>query len=78
MKRNTRFKPGVSGNEATKWLPGQSGNPAKRRTQFEEAFTEALITHGSPEEAAILLWRAARAAVRAPHPVLAHDPRGNT
>ncbi len=62
-KRDTRFKPGISGNEVAKWKPGQSGNPAgksKRRTQFEEAFTEALITEGSPEEAARLLWEAAR------------------
>src|ERR1700719_4554296 len=41
----------------------QSGNPAgksKRRAQFEETFNEALITEGSPEEAAKLLWEAAR------------------
>jgi len=64
MKRNTRFKPGVSGNETAKWKPGQSGNPAgksKWRVQFEEAFNEALITQGGPEEAAELLWKAARA-----------------
>jgi hypothetical protein len=30
------------------------------RRQFEEAFTDALITLGSPEEAAQLLWEAAR------------------
>ena len=62
-KRNTRFQPGVSGNESGKWKPGQSGNPAgksKRRTQFEELFNEALITEGSPEEAAKLLWESAR------------------
>ena len=53
--RNTRFKTGISGNESTKWKPGQSGNPAgksKHRAQFEEAFNEALITEGGPEEAA--------------------------
>jgi len=64
QKRNTRFKPGVSGNETAKWKPGQSGNPAgksKRRAEFEESFNQALITQGSPEEAAQLLWRAARA-----------------
>jgi hypothetical protein len=58
-----RFKPGVSGNETAKWKSGQSGNPAgksKRRAQFEETFNEALITEGSPEEAASLLWQAAR------------------
>jgi hypothetical protein len=62
--RNTKFKPGVSGNEAAKWKPGQSGNPAgksKRRMQFEEAFNEALLSEGGPEEAARLLWEAARA-----------------
>jgi len=61
--KTTRFKPGVSGNETAKWKPGQSGNPvgkSKRRVQFEEAFNEALITEGSAEEAAQLLWRAAR------------------
>jgi hypothetical protein len=61
-KRNTRFQPGVSGNESGKWKPGQ-GNPggkSKRRTQFEELFNEALITEGSPEEAAKLLWESAR------------------
>ena len=61
--RNTRFKKGVSGNEAAKWKPGQSGNPAgksKQRAQFEDAFNEALITQGGPEEAARLLWEAAR------------------
>ena len=63
MKRDTKFKPGVSGNEAAKWAPGQSGNPvgkSKGRARFEEAFNEALITHGSAEEAAQLLWQAAR------------------
>src|SRR5713226_868682 len=62
-KRDTRFKPGSSGNEAAKWKPGQSGNPAgksKRRMQFEEAFNEALLAEGGPEEAARLLWEAAR------------------
>ena len=63
MKRDTRFKPGVSGNETAKWKAGQSGNSAgksKRRAQFEETFNEALITEGSAEEAAKLLWEAAR------------------
>src|SRR5713226_9260188 len=62
-KRDTRFKPGSSGNEAAKWRPGQSGNPAgksKRRMQFEETFNEALISEGGPEEAARLLWEAVR------------------
>src|SRR5580698_8018595 len=71
MTKSTRFKPGQSGNPATqfkpgnphRWIPGVSGNVAgksKYRTQFEEAFNEALITQGSPEEAAQLLWQAAR------------------
>jgi hypothetical protein len=63
MKGNSRFKPGVSGNQTAKWKPGQSGNPAgksKRRAQFEEEFNEALIAEGGPEEAAKLLWEAAR------------------
>jgi len=62
-KRDTRFKPGVSGNESTKWKTGQSGNPAgvsKLRVDFERTFTETLITAGSAEEAAQLLWAAAR------------------
>jgi hypothetical protein len=64
MKRNsTKFKPGASGNEAAQWKPGQSGNPAgksKLRRQFEEEFNQALVTFGSPQEAAALLWDAAR------------------
>ena len=63
MTRNTRFKSGVSGNPGAKWKPGQSGNPAgksQQRTRFEDAFNEALITEGSPEEAAKLLWESAR------------------
>lgn len=63
MKRSTRFKPGISGNEAAKWKPRQSGNPAgksKLHLQFDQSFNEALLAHGSPEEAADLLWEAAR------------------
>ena len=58
MKRDTKFKPGVFGNETAKWGPGQSGNPngiSKGRARFEDAFNEALITQGSAEEAAQLL-----------------------
>ncbi len=66
-----KFRPGASGNpesifkpgNAHRWAPGASGNPAgksRRRIQFEEAFLQALITEGSPEEAAKLLWEAAR------------------
>src|SRR5215472_13542949 len=61
--RNTKFKPGISGNETAKWKTGQSGNPAgksKRRMQFEEEFNDALLSGGGPEEAARLLWEAAR------------------
>src|SRR5215472_12076858 len=72
MKKNHKFQPGQSGNPATqfkpgnphRWTSGVSGNPAgssKYRTRFEEAFNEALITEGSPQEAAKLLWEAARA-----------------
>jgi hypothetical protein len=72
MTNDTKFKPGQSGNPATqfkagnphRWGPGVSGNAAgksKYRAQFEEGFNEALITEGSPEEAARLLWEAARA-----------------
>src|ERR1022692_2943132 len=63
MKRDTRFKPGVSGNQTAKWGPGQSGNPAGKsrgRARFEEAFNEALLTQGSAEEASEWLWQAAR------------------
>lgn len=72
MASDKKFKPGQSGNPSTqfkagnahRWIPGVSGNPSGKsnyRAQFEEAFNEALITEGSPEEAARLLWEAARA-----------------
>ncbi len=72
MTNDTKFKPGQSGNPATqfkagnphRWGPGVSGNAAgksKYRAQFEEGFNEALITEGSTDEAARLLWEAARA-----------------
>lgn len=63
MTRNTKFKPGVSGNGAAKWKPGQSANPAgksKQRLEFEQRFNEALLSYGSPEEAVELLWKVAR------------------
>jgi hypothetical protein len=71
MKKN-QFPPGQSGNPATqfkagnphRWQHGTSGNPAgksKYRAQFEDAFNQALISQGSAEEAAQLLWEAARA-----------------
>jgi len=72
MAKSTKFSHGVSGcpdqkfkpGNPHRWQPGVSGNPSgksKYRTQFEELFNEALITQGSPEEAARLLWEAARA-----------------
>jgi len=72
MKRRNQFEPGKSGNPGTafkpgnehRWPSGVSGNPSgksKGRGRFEETFNEALITEGSPEEAAKLLWEAARA-----------------
>jgi len=63
MKKDTRFKPGISGNQTTQWKPGQSGNPvgiSKLRVDFERVFTEALVSQGTPDEAAQLLWAAAR------------------
>jgi len=71
MRNESGFKPGQSGNQETTfkpgnrhcWVPGVSGNPAGKssyRAQFEEAFNEALIEEGSPQEAAKLLWEAAR------------------
>lgn len=72
MAKNTKFKPGQSGNSDKKfkagnphrWQAGQSGNPsgiARNRLKFEEAFYAALIEQGAPEEAAELLWNCARA-----------------
>ncbi len=72
MTKETKFRTGQSGNPATtfqhgnkhRWTAGVSGNPAGKsryRVQFDEAFNQALITQGSPEEAAQLLWEAARA-----------------
>jgi hypothetical protein len=72
MANETKFRPGCSGNPTTRfkpgnahrWGPGVSGNApgkSKYRTQFEDVFNEALITQGGPEEAAQLLWEAARA-----------------
>lgn len=58
--RSQTFKAG----HKYRWQPGVSGNPvgtSKRRAEFEQAFTEALLTTGSPTEAAELLWKAARA-----------------
>src|SRR4029077_14307486 len=56
----TMFQPG----NKHRWVAGVSGNPvgkSRYRAQFDVAFNQALITEGSPEEAAKLLWEAARA-----------------
>jgi hypothetical protein len=71
MAKDTRFKPGQSGNPQTqfqpgnrhRWQRGQSGNPAgiaRSRLQFEESFYASLIAQGDAAEAASLLWACAR------------------
>src|ERR1035438_1655836 len=71
VKKDTKFKPGQSGNPETRfkpgnqhrWPPRQSGNPAgiaRSRLQFEESFYAALLDRGSAEEVASLLWESAR------------------
>lgn len=71
MSKDTKFKPGKSGNPQTRfkpgnqhrWQPRQSGNPAgiaRSRLQFEESFYAALLDRGSAEEVASLLWESAR------------------
>ena len=66
-----KFRPGKSGNPGTqfkpgnqhRWQSGQSGNPAgiaRRRAEFEEQFYDALLGKGDADEAASLLWEAAR------------------
>jgi len=66
-----QWLPGVSGCTEKKlkpghphrFQPGQSGNPAgvpQRRAEFERSFYEALMGHGSADEAARLLWECAR------------------
>jgi hypothetical protein len=67
-----KFLPGESGNPETQFKPGNpnrfprgvSGNPAgkpRSRVQFEQALVDAITNRGTPEEAADLLWEAARA-----------------
>jgi len=71
MAKSNKFRPGQSGNAQTtfkagnrfRWQPGQSGNPAgisRKRLDFEQAFYEALLRNGAPDEAAALLWQCAR------------------
>lgn len=65
MQRDARGRVG-KGNQLgqnSRWSPGVSGNPAgspRARRAFEEQFFAALIGEGSAEEAAKLLWEAAR------------------
>lgn len=71
MAKDTKYKPGRSGNPKTqfqpgnpyRWQPGQSGNPAgvaRIRVEFEEALYRSLLEQGSPEEVSSLLWECAR------------------
>jgi hypothetical protein len=58
-----RFLPGHPVGAATRWR-NTSGNPAgvpRGRREFEQAFYQALMGEGSPEEAAKLLWQCVRA-----------------
>jgi hypothetical protein len=58
-----RFLPGHGVGENTRWR-NASGNPAgnpRSRRAFEQAFYDAIMGEGSPEEAAKLLWNCARA-----------------
>ena len=66
MKKDTKFKPGQSGNPETRfkpgnqhrWPPRQSGNPAgitRSRLQFEESFYAAPLDRGRAG-VAFLLW----------------------
>jgi hypothetical protein len=61
MPKDTKFKPGQSGNQQTKfklgnphrWQPGQSGNPAgiaRSRLQFKESFYAALRRYWRPAD----------------------------
>ncbi len=58
-----KFLPSHSVGVNSRWRAGTSGNPAgspRARREFEHAFYAALIGEGSAEEAAKLLWAAAR------------------
>jgi hypothetical protein len=59
----TRGRPFQKGNAVgRRFIPGQSGNPAgvpRSRIEFEREFNEALMSRGSPEKAADMLWSAA-------------------
>jgi hypothetical protein len=57
-----RFLPGHPIGIDTRWRDA-SGNPAgnpRARRAFEQAFYAAMLAEGTPEEAAQLLWKAAR------------------
>jgi hypothetical protein len=59
-KAGNKLKPG----NQWRYQPGQSGSPgglSQRRRAFEAAFYGALMGEGTPDEAARLLWEAARA-----------------
>jgi hypothetical protein len=58
-----RFLPGHPIGANTRWR-NTSGNPAgnpRSRRAFEQAFYEAIMGEGTPDEAAKLLWDCARA-----------------
>jgi hypothetical protein len=58
MAKDSKFKPGISGNPASQWKAGQSGNPtgrSKARVQFDAAVQKALLGRISPEEVSRML-----------------------
>jgi len=71
MARDTRFKPGQSGNPETKFKAGnrfrwqpwpvrQSGGCGPQPVEIRGVFLHLMITQGAAEEAASLLWECAR------------------
>jgi hypothetical protein len=60
-----RFLPGHPVGIDTRWHKQQSGNPAgqpKTRREFEASLYTALLGEGTAQEAAEILWKAARRA----------------